>query len=174
MAIDVATSAARAVLDPVRSFNFLVALVDSSQTGVLAALRNIASIALGGFSECSGLEGTLQVYDHPEGGGNDTTLHFPTRMSWSNIRLRRGVTLSDELWNWHYDFVQGRGRRRDGIIVLENELRMPIKVWQFSRGIPTKWTGPALDAAQSRVAIEELEITHEGLLVASLGTAIGF
>src|SRR5438874_3140883 len=169
MAVDVATSAARAVLDPARSFNFVVALIDSSKTGVLGALSAVASVALGGFSECSGLEGTLQLYDHPEGGGNDTTLRFPTRMSWSNIRLRRGVTLSDDLWSWHHDFVQGNGKRRDGIIVLQNELHMPVKVWQFTRGIPTKWSGPALDAGQSRVAIEELEITHEGLTVASLG-----
>jgi phage tail-like protein len=163
-------------LDPFPAFNFLVTLVDTSspQTTALNAIQNTV---LGGFSECGGLEMTLQVDEHRQGGDNGRVLKFPGRVAWSNIRLRRGVTFSDELWNWHHAFVTGDGRRRDGIVLLQNEQQTPVKAWVFSGGLPVRWSGPALDAGQSRIAIEELEIAHQGLELAApaagLATASG-
>lgn len=148
--------------DPYPAFNFTVTLLGSGRD-LLSVLRDVITASKAGFSECSGLEGTLSTEDYEEGGNNGRTLHFPTRMSWSNIRLKRGVGRSDELWEWHRQFAEGRGRRRDGLIVLNNERYRAVKAWQFYRGIPIKWTGPTLDAGQSQVAVEELEITHEGL-----------
>jgi len=155
-------------VDPLRGYNFAVALVDST-TSILAVLASITRSLAGGFSECSGLEATLEVEDYREGGRNDTVLKFPTRVTWSSIRLRRGMALTDELWQWHNGFVQGLGARRDGIVVLQNDLHIPVKGWAFTRGLPVKWTGPSLDAAQSRVAIEELDIAHEGLELLPIG-----
>ena len=151
--------AARA--DPLLAYNFLITLVESS--GSPASLPAPDRAAAGGFSECSGLEMTLQLEEYRAGGRNDAVLRFPTRVNWANLRLRRGVALSDDLWDWHYSFVLGRGRRRDGLIVLLDDLRKPAKTWRFTRGLPVKWTGPALDAVQGRVAVEEIEIGHEGL-----------
>ena len=157
--------------DPFRGFNFLVALIDSSSllTTVLSA---IGGLALGGFSECSGLEMTMDIEDYKEGGNNGTILHFPTRVKWSNLRLKRGVTFADDLWQWHYDFSQGIGVRRDGLVVLQDERHNPAKAWTFTRGLPIKWTGPSFNAAQSQVVVEEIEIAHEGLTVWSLGGAL--
>lgn len=92
--------------DPFRGFNFLVSLVDSSSsfTVVTSALQ---SLALGGFSECSGLEMSMDIEEYSEGGNNGTVLRFPTRVKWTNLRLKRGVTFADELWQWHYDFSRG-------------------------------------------------------------------
>jgi phage tail-like protein len=75
------------------------------------------------------------------------------------------IFLSDDLWTWHNDWVQGNGKRKDGLIVLLDESRSPAKVWKFKRGIPSKWVGPSLNATQSNVAIESLEIAHEGLVL---------
>jgi phage tail-like protein len=148
--------------DPYPSFNFVVTLLGSSRD-LLSVLRDILGARKAGFSECSGLEGTLSTEDYEEGGNNGRTLHFPTRMTWSNIRLKRGLGLSDDLWEWHWEFVEGHGKRRDGLIILNDERQDAVKAWQFYRGIPIKWTGPAFNAAQSENAIEELEIAHEGL-----------
>ena len=158
-------------LDPVMSYNFLITFVDSSSilTTVLSGIQNVI---LGGFSECSGLEMALQIEDYNEGGNNGGALRFPTRATWSNIRLRRGAALNDEWWKWHYSFVEGKGKRRDGTIVLEDEEHNPVKVWYFSRGLPVKWTEPAMTASQSQTALEELEIAHEGLKIYSPGAAI--
>ena len=60
---------------------------------------------------------------------------------------------------------EGKGKRKDGLVVLQDESHTPAKVWKFKRGIPVKWTGPALNASQSNIAIESLEIAHEGLVL---------
>ena len=126
-----------------------------------------------GFSECSGLETTLEVQDYPEGGNNGLIRKFPGRVSWGPIKLRRGIALNDELWNWHFDFVEGHGRRRDGIITLMDEQQNPVKAWRFKKGLPVKWVGPSMNAGQAQVAIEELEIGHEGLKLMAPGGSPG-
>ena len=68
--------------DPVLAYNFLISLVDSSSE-LAAVVTAIQSIALGGFSECSGLEMSLQVHEYQEGGRNGAVLKFPTRVTWS-------------------------------------------------------------------------------------------
>ena len=148
--------------DPYRSFNFLITLVDSASSfgALLAPLQNAP---LGGFSECSGLELAFDIEEYKEGGNNGTVLRFPTRAKWTNLRLKRGIALSDDLWNWHYGLVQGTVSRRDGVVTLQDEQQNPVKMWSFTRGLPVKWTGPSLNAMQSQVAVEEIEIAHEGL-----------
>lgn len=149
--------------DPLSVFNFYITLIDNSN---LAGTLITAAIgyAVAGFSECTGLEATVEVLDYREGGANSYVHRFATRATHSNITLKHGVIyLSDDLWSWHYSWVQGIGTRKDGLIVLLDEGRNPVKVWKFKRGIPTKWVGPALNAAQSNAAIESLEIAHEGL-----------
>ena len=149
--------------DPLSAFNFCLTLVDSARVdGTLSGAPGNYEVA--GFSECSGLEALLEVLEFKEGGRNDHVLKFPTRASFTNISLKHGVIYQyEDLWKWHHGFVVGTGKRKDGRIVLLDEARQQAKVWKFKRGIPTKWIGPALNAAQSNVAIEALEISHEGL-----------
>jgi phage tail-like protein len=161
-------------IDPVLSFNFLITFVDSGST-LATVPYDLKTSPWGGFSECSGLDTTLEVEDYKEGGNNGTVLKFPTRVTWANIRLKRGLAISHLLWDWHYKFVQGNGIRKDGIIILQDEQQNPIQVWQFMRGLPIKWGGPSMNAAQSQVALEELEIAHEGLTLApqALSVSLG-
>jgi phage tail-like protein len=152
--------------DPVLNHNFVVSLLDTSSGLALAksiALSAVFDVALGGFSECTGIEMALDVEEYREGGLNGTVLKFPTRVTWSNITLRKGIGAGTALWDWHYGFVEGNGKRRDGLIVLLTELRLPHNIWYFRRGLPVKYTGPAMNAGQSQVAIEAIEIAHEGI-----------
>jgi phage tail-like protein len=148
--------------DPYRSFNFVISLVDSSNS-TDTTLKPAQSKAAGGFSECSGLEMSLDVEEYKEGGNNATILKFPTRMKWTNLKLKRGLTANKDLWDWHYGFVHGKVVRKDGIVTLQDEQQNPVRQWSFTRGLPIKWAGPSFNATQNSVAIEELEITHEGL-----------
>jgi phage tail-like protein len=152
-------------IDPLPAFNFYLSLVDT--TDLLGTVISLgSSYFVAGFSECTGMEATLEVAEYREGGVNDHVHKFPTRATHSNITLRRGlIYLYDELWTWHNQFVRGVGKRKDGLIVLRDEARRPQKVWKFKRGIPMKWVGPSLNASQSAVAIESLEISHEGLVM---------
>jgi phage tail-like protein len=152
-------------IDPLSVFNFYLTLIDSKDL-VGTLVTAVVNYAVAGFSECSGLEASLEVFEYKEGGVNGYVHKFPTRASFGNITLKRGVIyIDDVLWSWHYDFVLGQGTRKDGLIVLLNEAREPAKVWKFKRGIPLKWTGPSLNATQSSAAIESLEIAHEGLVL---------
>jgi phage tail-like protein len=164
------------------TYNFHVALVDSSHTvvdpnhvlaatdGVPSTIDVIAAVGgalIAGFTECSGLETSLETEDYREGGLNDRVRRFPTRVSWSNIVLKTGIGLTDGLWKWHAAYANGTGKRRDGIIVLENDQHVPLKMWQFSRGLPIRYAGPAFNAKTSEVAIESIEIVHEGITLTS-------
>lgn len=152
-------------IDPLTTFNFYITLVDSSN--VAGTLLTVAlNYFVAGFSECSGVDATMEIQDYKEGGVNDRVLKFATRASHSNITLKHGVIyLYDDLWSWHNDWVKGKGKRKDGLIVLQDEAHRPAKIWKFKRGIPTKWVGPSMNAMQNNVAIESLEIAHEGLIM---------
>lgn len=156
------------LMNPALGYNFLITFVDSS-SALATTVSAIQHVALGGFSECSGLETSQKIEEYNEGGRNSEVLKFPGRVSWNNIVLKRGVTSNTDLWNWYYSFVEGRGKRRDGVIVLQNDLHSPVNIWNFKRGLPAKWTGPSMNASQSNVAIEAIEIAHEGLVQMSPG-----
>ncbi|KRC81824.1 phage tail protein [Sphingomonas sp. Root241] len=155
--------------DPVLGFNFTISMVNTASAGAFLQ-ATIGKPPAGGFSECSGLEMTMPAETYAEGGNNGTLLKFAGRTSWANLKLKRGIVSSADLWRWHYDYVEGKGRRRDGVISLLDERGKTVRVWRFVRGLPVRWAGPALDAAQSHVAIEEIEIAHEGLRQTGAGS----
>jgi phage tail-like protein len=150
-------------IDPLGVYNFYLTLLDSQST--VGTLISVAiNYFVAGFSECSGIEADFEVMEVKEGGVNTHTWKFPVRASFSNITLKHGAIYAyDDLWSWHHDWVTGQGTRKDGLIVLNDASGRPAKIWKFRRGIPMKWVGPSLNATQSNIAIESLEIAHEGL-----------
>lgn len=158
--------------DPLLNHNFVIHLLDSSGTPSLGAVADLAGSLVGGFSECTGIEMSMKIEEFSEGGRNGEVLKFAGRTSWANITLRKGISAGTGLWDWYYSFVEGRGKRRDGVIILLNELRVPSAIWQFKRGLPAKYSGPALNASQNNVAIESIEIAHEGIFQVG-GVGIG-
>jgi len=150
--------------DPFASFRFHVTLKTAANQ--IVANRNgdaNSGAVIGAFSECTGLGSVLDVHEYKEGGVNDIVHKFPTRVDPTEITLKRGIGVSDDLWSWLYGFAQGCGERKDGMVVLMDEAGNAVKRWVFKRGMPKKWSGPDLNASQSAVAIEMLEISHEGL-----------
>lgn len=161
--------------DPIPAYNFRINLLDSTSSGAAAvtsiALTPLVVNALAGFSECTGLEMTLETEDYEEGGNNGTVLKFPKRAKWGEITLKKGITKKTDLFDWYYGFTQGVTKRKDGVIILMNEKHEPHTVWKFNRGLPIKYVAPQLNAQQSNVAIETLTIAHEGITL--LGGASG-
>lgn len=158
--------------DPLPAFNFYIALIEDTDN-VMTQISQTAGFLLGGFAECQGLESEISFEEVTAGGQNDRVYKFPTRASYPNITLTRGIGFSEDLYLWHEQFLKGEGIRRSGIIFLANETRIPIKAWTFEKGIPVKWSGPALNASTSALAVEKLEIAHEKLtLTLSPGKAL--
>jgi phage tail-like protein len=124
---------------------------------------SLGNVPVGGFSDCTGLQIETEVFDYPEGGRNTHLLKFPTRTKQSPITLKRGI-VDRRLWDWYWDLTQGRVHFRSGAIrVREPSGARVVMEWRFERAFPSKWTGPELNAAQSSVAVESLELVHEGL-----------
>jgi phage tail-like protein len=173
--------------DPLRGYNFLVSLSDSHQ-GAGSALSGFVLSTAGprvtaGFSEISGLDGAMEVEEYHEGGNNGGALKFAGRFRWSNLIMKRGVLAKrdlydkSDLWTWLQTFIDGRGVRKDGTITLLDAAQHPALVWGWRRGLPLKWTGPTMNAQQNQIAIEQIEIAHEGVYLIPgggvLGTVIG-
>ena len=134
--------------DPYLSFRFLV---------------EIQGLIVGGFSEVSGLQAETEVEEKREGGVNDYVHKLPTITKYPNITLKRGITDSDVLWNWHQDVVKGKFKRRTVYIILQDSEGNEKWRWEFDDAYPVKWTGPDLKADSSTVAVETLELAHKGI-----------
>jgi phage tail-like protein len=81
----------------------------------------------------------------------------------SAIVIKRALIGDLTLWNWMMETRRGKVRRAEGSIVLLDENRQEVMRWNFRRAWPSKWTGPSLNAKNNEVALETLEISHEGI-----------
>ncbi len=118
------------------------------------------------FMECSGLKNSAQVFEIEEGGFNGRTHKRPGQSRWENIVFRYASDNSQRLLQWRDQVIQDRfSERLDGTITLMNNAGDPVRQWSFKGAWPVSWEGPKLNSGQSELAIETLEIAHEGLTV---------
>ena len=135
-------------VDPYMNFNFLV---------------EIDGITRAAFHECSGFDSTIDVVEHREGGENTTVRKLPGVTKYSNIVLKWGITDDRELYDWHRQAVQGNLQRKSGSIILLDRQGIEKVRWNFFNAWPSKWDGPDFNAEGNDVAIETLELAHEGV-----------
>ena len=154
--------------DPVPAYRFYVILLDavdptkSPGTATKQALEDGKQV-VAGFSSCTGLQINSEIYEYKEGGLNSYVHKFVTRTSHSNIVLKRGITFTNVLWKWHQNVASGKIVRKNGAVILQDDLGIPTAAWSFSNALPLRMSGPELDAMQSKTALETLELSHEGL-----------
>ena len=91
-------------------------------------------------------------------GGAGRVRRFRGDILYAPVVLERGVTEDRELYEWFLS-----GELRDGAIVLLSGMGKEVTRWEFRGGWPCSWDGPDLDAGFTQVALERLEIVHEGL-----------
>jgi phage tail-like protein len=150
--------------DPLLKYRFLVTLAPGDAYLPLAQALLLQNVAAGAFQEVTGLGAQLEVVSYAEGGRNDSVHQLPLRHSWNRITLKRGVLRDRLLWSWYQTGLHDSlGARRDGAVIMLDTAGVPAMAWAFSGGLAAKWTGPDLHAEQTAVAIEQLEIAHEGL-----------
>ncbi len=117
------------------------------------------------FSEISGIEAEIELKDELNQGGY-SVLKFPTGVRYKNIILKRGLADSDYLWTWFMDATLGNVRKQDVTVTLIDAQGTEVWDWTFIEAFPVKWVGPNLKAdsqGASALAIETLELTHQGL-----------
>lgn len=137
--------------DPFNGFNFAVELDGITRMG---------------FKQCTGLDTTTSATKYRE--GTDPTLaqrQLPALLTFSNISLQRGITDDHALWDWRNTVASGQVVRRTISIILRDDAGQEKIRWNVKNAWPTKWSGPTFDATSDAVAIETLELAHEGVEV---------
>ena len=142
--------------DPYSGYNFEVVLTEVSDDGT--AVR-------GSFAEASGLEVTIDPIEYRNGTDDITMRKIPGLKKFTNITLKRGVIGDLAFWNWVVEAMNGLVRRTQGSIILLDENKNEVMRWNIVRAWPSKWTGPGLNAKNNEIAMETLEICHEGLSI---------
>jgi phage tail-like protein len=141
-------------------------VADGTRTSPLVAFRFelvFDQESFGGFSECTGLGLEVQVQDYQEGGKNDAVHKLPSRGAQTNVVLKRGV-VDRKLFDWLYQHTLGAvSPRTVSVRILDPDRGSVAAELRLRAAFPCKWTGPELNAAQSGVAVETLELCHQGL-----------
>lgn len=118
------------------------------------------------FKSVSGLKAEIETIPVREGGQNATMFQLVGGTKWSNIVLKRGFTKdsgASGMLNWCNSWIGQPGSRSKGVITLLDTALKKQAEWTFHNGIPVKWDIGEFDASKSELAIETLEIAHEGI-----------
>ena len=123
------------------------------------------------FSECDGLEMTMDVKTIRQGGDNGRQVRLTGPMGFGTLTLKRGMTANFDLWTWFDKLVESPGLRADAVVVLyaagqtesPQAQRAVSASWELSRCVPTKLKAPPLNARDGMVAIEEFQLAYESL-----------
>jgi phage tail-like protein len=141
--------------DPYPGYSFRIEVTEVSSDGTAVK---------GSFAEASGLEVSVDPIDYRNGSEDTRVRKLPGLKKFTNITLKRGLIGDLGLWNWIRDAQKGEVKRASGSVVLMDETgQNEVMRWNFVRGWPCKWSGPGLNAKNNEVAMETLEICHEGL-----------
>ena len=179
------------LMNPAPVFDFNVFLFDA-KPGSSLGLSDLVGLGVGAaktalfgsFAEVSGLNAEMEPEEYREGGRNTGPHKFLKWGRYPNLVFKRGVTLNTDIWDWYYTTLYRTDDpiRKNGVIVLTDRGlgvsalaggpsplalpgldRLPVGVWFFRNGLPERLQGPQLNAKSGEIAIESLEIVHEGL-----------
>jgi phage tail-like protein len=135
--------------DPYLNFNFRV---------------EIDGLEVAGFSEVQVPEGRIEAVAYREGTDRSSAARLlPGRVEWEPVVLRRGFAGDPALFEWWNELVQGNLSRKNVAIVLLDEQRRDVARWLVRRAWPSKLVGPDLRGLGNEVAIDTLELSHEGV-----------
>jgi len=126
---------------------------------------------VGIFTEVSGLSAHIETKTYSEGGVNEYEHILPGPIKYGNITLTMGIVDGNELWHW-FQGIATVGptpimRRNISIVLRQGNsnslLGGEVKRWNLLWAYPVKWTGPDLKAGRQEVAVQSLELAHQGI-----------
>jgi phage tail-like protein len=118
-----------------------------------------------GFTEVTGLDMQVEVIEYREGSSLEYhKVKMPGLQKFSNLTLKRGTIPGDsDFYKWINTINLNTAERRDIIISLLNEMHAPVMTWKAKNAFPVKVQASDLKSDGNEVAIETLELAHEGL-----------
>jgi phage tail-like protein len=120
-----------------------------------------------GFSEITGLTQENQAIEYRDGSFPEySSIKMPGLRKFTNIVMKRGIVAGDnDFFKWLLTVKLNTVERRDLVISLLNEEHVPVMTWKVTRAFPVKVEGPQFKASGNEVAVESIELAHEGLEV---------
>ncbi len=121
------------------------------------------------FQEVSGLDVQSEEIKYRHG---DNPVFSPIKMpglkKYGNVTMKKGIFKADnKFWAWFNEIKMNTIKRVPVTISLLDEAGKPTMVWTLANAWPTKITGTDLKAEGNEVAVETIEIVHEGLTIAN-------
>lgn len=124
--------------------------------------------SLGAWSKCEGLTVEYDVHEYQEGGNNSFVHRLPGRVKYQNIKLTRPVdSASKSVMKWLASVQMAVAPATAAITVLDSD-GTPAATWNLIGVFPAKWTGPTLDVGTNGVAMETLELAHNGFMAGAI------
>lgn len=123
----------------------------------------------GAFSECTGLEATMEPKAIKEGGKNYGVNQRAGAVTFGTVVLKRGMTTSRDLWRWFHLVADGAYAYRltATVTLLGHDGETTVAAWKLERALPVKFKAADLNAKGAEVGVEELHLAHEGLTLLS-------
>lgn len=153
-------------LAPLHVFHFQVDFEEDPLTGEGGAAVSICS---GAFSECTGLEATMEVKVIKEGGRNYGPAQRTGPVTFGTVILKRGMTTTRHAWKWFELVTSGGGyaQRMAATITMFDLSGKGVVAWKLEKAMPVKFKAADLNAKSTELGVEELHLAHEGLTLAS-------
>jgi phage tail-like protein len=128
-------------------------------------------VCSGAFSDCTGLEATMEPKVIKAGGANYGATQRAGTVSFATVVLKRGFTRSRDLFDWFQKVAGGRGYayRLAAEIAVQDTQGQTVLTWGLDRCLPVKFKAADLNAKGNDIGIEELHLAHEGLRLLSSG-----
>lgn len=134
---------------PYKKHNYIV-LIDSKEVG--------------GFSEVNAGDITIDPIEYREGiNPVNTVLKQPGLVKYGNVTLKWGLATATELMTWLQSTVDGTCERKTITIQLCDDLHKVVAEWEVINAWPTKYTPTDFNATSNEIAIESVELAHEGI-----------
>lgn len=148
-------------VDPYGNYYFALEINDGGQ-----------SLEVAHFQECSGLKNASEPFEIAEGGYNGHVHRRPGQSRWENLVLKFATSTSTFLLEWRDKFLQDEFTKRtsySGSVAIMNNAGEVVRRFHFTNAWPVSWEGPSLSSAGSDLAVETLEIAHDGLRISTDG-----
>ena len=150
------------LLAPLHVFRFHVTFKRDSLDG--GGGKSPVPLCSGAFSECTGLEATMEPKAIKAGGSNYGAAQRAGPVTFGTVVLKRGMTSTRDLWNW-YQLVAGGGyaMRLAVEIDMQDGRGETVLTWGLKHALPVKFKAADLNARGTEIGVEELHLVHEGL-----------
>jgi phage tail-like protein len=150
-----ANASNEAITAPFTAFNFSVEITKAEEADRLCSAA---------FSECDGLEMSMEVKTIREGGNNGKQIRLTGPTVYGQVTLKRGMTQTFDLWEWFKETVGNPQLRANAEVVLfAPDGKTERARFVLTRCLPIKLKAPAMNAKDGLVAVEELQLAYESL-----------